>query len=277
MRIVSILICAAFWHCPHACSGEVKSAQVARPWQVRLTANFKIYHRDADLAEGIARSCEVAREHAHRLLFPNADLDQWTIRCEVYVCDDAADFSKNGRSDCGGAGQSVVVVKDSQVVYRKIVLRCEDSQLLQRTLPHEVAHIVIGSHFVHRKIPVWLDEGMAALCEGMEAQQQNLTLAAAALNGTNDSGLQSVLLSTGYPAPHEAETFYAVSFALCKALVEESRAEGLVHFAERSLRDGVAIALQSKYELETSQLLQKLRAMPDARTKVAGRATRDFN
>lgn len=213
--LVSLLLTSA------AYAGE-KPAGI--PWKTETTPNFSIHYRHVHDIRAIATACEAARTRVHQFWFADDEIGGWAPRCNVYVCGDSEEFSLAGRASAGGAGQSLVVGDGKKVTYRKIVLRADDPRLFEDTLPHEVAHVVIGSHVDGEEIPLWLDEGMAAFAESNERQQSLLLLARKEIVKLTDHQLVSLLNRTRYPTNEfEIARYYAISHSIVAFLRTNGR------------------------------------------------------
>ncbi len=231
-------------------------ATTAGEWEILVTENFRIYHRDAVLARKVARKCENARSQSLRFWFPIKRHEAWKPRCEVVLCEHSDDFAAEGRASIGGTGQASVVTIGSRILYRKIVLRTSDQALLSRTLPHEVTHVVVGSHFLNRKLPVWLDEGMATLSEPASERQKYLRRCRRNLPTLS----KEVITTTDYPHPDRIPAFYAASHAVCDYLVRLDGNGTFLCFVDRLLKTDCEVALRDVYGLHCSDLQRAITA-----------------
>src|SRR5439155_19753463 len=103
------------------------------------------------------------RKATYRKWFGKA-IPEWNSRCDVYLHTSGSDyFQETGVSAGAQPGFSSMTIDSGRVVSRRIDLNAANPDPLKAVLPHEVAHIVIGSWFGQRGFPQWVNEGMAVL------------------------------------------------------------------------------------------------------------------
>ena len=134
-------------------------------WQVRETANFRIYHTDPVQAEQAAQAAEAVRTQQAGRWGSSAARAPWSPRCDIYLYPTPRDFAQLTGQPETSPGFSTMAVNGNRIVARRVNLRADHPQLLAAILPHEVTHVVLADLFTQQQIPRWADEGMAVLAE----------------------------------------------------------------------------------------------------------------
>ena len=255
----------------------VDETATAGPWQVHETANFRIFHRDARLAEAAAEAAESVRaSQAKRWSSPSAERT-WTPRCEIYLYPSGAMLAQATGQPDTSPGFSAMEVNGNRIVARKIHLRADHTQMRDAILPHEVTHVVVADLFIAQPLPRWADEGIAVLAEPSSEQQ----LKAAELREPLESGrvfALDKLMAMDYPDAKDWGIYYAQSVSLTRFLTEQGPPESFVRFVRASQQKGVEVALRDVYQIGGLKMLQQ-RWLEYARRQLAtqGTATVDAN
>ncbi len=226
-------------------------------WSLLTGENFRIWHRDRELAERVLAGAEKARLATAGAWFPNQPCEQWQPPCDVYLCPSGREYAVEGRGSPNSAGQAVVVKDGHRVLRRKIVVNASDARLLDAVIPHEVAHIVVGSHFPHGYVPRWADEGIAMLSEPPHRQREYLLQFAKWNQKPGARNCRQIMSESEYLHARAAEEFYARSFHLAFYLVNRKGRESLIRYLETAMQSDVATALHSVYEISNFDELDR--------------------
>ncbi len=225
-------------------------------WQVHETANFRIFHRDPELAERVAAIAEATRSaQGKRWGSPGAG-SAWSPRCELYLFPDRRSYADATGQPENSPGISSMANDGTRVLSRRMNLRADNPRLLTATLPHEVTHIVLADLFVTRMIPRWADEGLAVLAEPAAEQHRRQ----ADLKGPLDSGRvfeAGKLMTMDYPEPKDWKLFYAQSVSLTRFLVDQGPPERFIQFVREAQRLGPEPALRDIYQIDGLSALQE--------------------
>jgi hypothetical protein len=220
----------------------------ATPWQVLETPNFRIFHRNARLAESAGQAAESVRAVQAKRWKSPASHRPWTPPCELYLYPTGKIFAQETQQPETSPGFSTMMCNGNQVVARRTNLRADHPQVLTAILPHEVTHVVLADLFTVQQIPRWADEGMAVLAEPRAEQQ----VRAAELQEPLQAGRifdLSKLMAMDYPVAKDWNLYYAQSVSLTRFLVEQGPPEQFVQFVRDSQRDGIDGALRSVYRI----------------------------
>jgi hypothetical protein len=225
-------------------------------WQVHETANFRIFHVDARLAESAAEAAESVRSAQAKRWGSSALQRPWAARCEIYLYPDGKTFAQATGQPESSPGFSTMESDGKAITFRKVQLHVDQPKLLAAILPHEVTHVVVADLFIVQQIPRWADEGIAVLAE--PATEQNLR--ADDLRESLTSGQVfdlSQLMSTDTPEAKDWSLYYAQSVSITRFLVEQGTPEQFVQFVRESGRKGIETALREVYRIGGFAELQK--------------------
>jgi hypothetical protein len=256
-------------------TGDERAA--AGSWQQRETANFRIFHRDAHLAEAVAEAAESVRATQAKRWSSPAVQRTWTPRCEIYLYPTGELLAQATGQPDTSPGFSAMEVNGNRIVARKIHLRADHAQVRDAILPHEVTHVVLADLFIAQPLPRWADEGIAVLAEPPTEQQ----LKAAELREPLQSGQVfslDKLMAMDYPDAKDWGIYYAQSVSLTRYLAEQGPPEWFVRFVRASQQKGVEAALRDVYQIGGLDVLQQ-RWLEYARGQLAtlGTSTVDAN
>jgi hypothetical protein len=93
---------------------------------------------------------------------------------------------------------------------------------LKSTLPHEVMHVVLGTHF-GRPLPRWADEGIAVLTESDAEQKSHDVRARELLNAGRAIRLSTLFRMTDYP--QDSVVTFAQGYSVCRFLLARGAAD----------------------------------------------------
>ncbi|QDV33264.1 peptidase MA family metallohydrolase [Tautonia plasticadhaerens] len=230
-------------------AGVIESAAEVGSWKVMETENFRIFHADAELADGIARSAERSRTELLRYWDGSEADAPWSPRCDLYVYPDATIFTRMTGQEGDSPGFSTMGLSGGRVVARRINLRADHGDLVESVVPHEVAHVVLADLFPTRQIPRWADEGIAVLAEPNGAQAGRL----AVLDGPIASGkvfLTGQLMTASMPDGRYWDLFMAQSASLARYLIQLDSPGRLVAYLRETHNIGAEAALRKVYGFE---------------------------
>lgn len=218
-------------------------------WHVRETANFTIYHTDADLAERAGKAAEAVRAQQAKRWGSTATRSSWNPRCEIYLYPTSREFAQHTGQPESSPGFSTMGMHGARVTTRRVNLRADHPQMLEAILPHEVTHVVLADLFTQQQIPRWADEGMAVLAEPATEQQSRAADLTAPLKEGRVFKL-SDLMAIDYPNAEAWSLYYAQSVSLTQFLVKLGTPEQFIAFVRGAQRTGIEASLRSVYKIE---------------------------
>jgi hypothetical protein len=220
----------------------------ANSWQVTETPNFRILHRDVELAKRTGEVAESIRMVQARQWGSPALQRPWTPRCEIYLYPTGTAFARATNQPETAPGFSSMESHDGKITVRRTMLRADNPHLLTAVLPHEITHVVIADLFAREQIPFWADEGIAVLAEP-DAEQN---LRTADLRESLQSGKvvpMRELLTTDNPQTSNASAYYAQCVSLTRFLVEQGGRGKFLQFVQDSHSKGIDGALRDSYRI----------------------------
>jgi hypothetical protein len=222
-------------------------------WRIVETANFRCL---CDLswpqARELALSCEAWRQALADQWSPEAPLATWQPRCEVIVHPHRAAYGHTlGRPGEASVGCTSLKYDGSRVVYRRIDLRRDAVDWTNAALPHELTHVVLADRFAPRRLPRWIDEGLAMLAETEEKHELRWTALQAACRNRQVYPFAELSQTSSLPTAARRDAFYSQSVAVVSFLIERRGVAALFDFIDRLEREPVPVALRAVYGLTT--------------------------
>ena len=134
------------------------------PWETERSDHFIVYYQEAPIDyvhKIIAAGEKYYKEITFKLGFTRFEgFWTWDKRAKIYLFKNPQDYKNNSQQPTWSSA-GVNVFK------REIVTYIGKDDFFDNTLPHEMGHIIFRE-FVgnRRKLPLWLDEGIASYMEG---------------------------------------------------------------------------------------------------------------
>jgi hypothetical protein len=197
------------------------------------TPNFRVTGVPSRVARLMAESAERHRKEVAEHWLGKA-LPNWPEPCPIEV-------QINDKGSPGGATTFAFLERKIEMRMR---LEGSLDRLLADTLPHEVTHTVMATHF-GKAVPRWADEGIAMLSESPEEQQrhQRLFLALAA-EGRNIK-LDKLFKLKDYP--DDVMVLFAQGYSVTRFLVERKDRPTLLKFVRDGMDSGWDKAAKKHY------------------------------
>ena len=175
----------------------------------RLDGFILEHNRSQAQAEAVLRCAVSAKRHIKRLF--GIDVPP----TKILLCDNAMQF----RHLTGRADNTVGLAYPAQSFVIINAFADPLSAPLKSLLHHELFHIAVHHFCRHHRtaIPLWLNEGLAQLCEGrvLSSDMQRFLRARAAANAA------ASLLKNRYPKdPFKKRLFYAAALSFCRYLAK---------------------------------------------------------
>jgi len=217
-------------------------AEVADRVFTESSEHFVIRARNAELARIAARQAEADLERICGTLLGG---QAFPHTVNVYIWTDVAEYRRHATSAAEWSGGSYRIARgDDGFMIRRIDLtqldagRRFDPTILDRILPHEMCHLVVGELFGSAHCPLAINEGLAMMAEAT-VHNGRIRLAGAAI-ATGAAIDLPVLLRLDRCNAGNADVFYALSYSLMTYL--HGRLTG-GQFRETlgNLKDGLAL------------------------------------
>ena len=182
--------------------------------------HFLVRAYNAELAKLVAEQAEISLDRICKTILPG---QVYPHSVDVYVWPTVGEYLKHASTAPEWAGGSFSIRRsDDGQVLRRIDLTQLDAQgnfdtnILDRTLPHEMCHLVLAEYFGDAHCPLALNEGLAMMAEAT-VDNRRVLLAGAALASPQGIPLPELLRITQCQKDN-AEVFYAESFSLAAYL-----------------------------------------------------------
>jgi RNA polymerase sigma factor (sigma-70 family) len=228
-----------------------------------VTPNFVVTAPTPVIARAVANEAEYQREQIARH-WTGGVLAKWGKPAAVSVTS----------SWGNGAGSTTFTFANGKVA--DIAMRLDGFSLntLEGSLPHEVAHAVLATHF-GKPLPRWADEGIALLYEAVDEQAKLDTLTRQLLNAGRGIRLKALFPMKEYP--NDATLLYAQGHSVVRFLLaldpqklpaakigstpsstrEDLARARLVAFITGAIDDGAGKCVERYYGFKTVDALEE--------------------
>ena len=244
---------------------KAEAAAVTRPVVKRTvlteaqTENFSVYSYDSTwLATDVGKLAEQRRAAIYEHWRGQDAAPSWNPKCVLVLHSSRQSYlAVVGRGGERTLGSSLLDVQRGTCRARRIDLLADKNNQIT-ALAHELTHVVISDIFRGRRLPQWLDEGIAILADSHEKQLRHAEdWKEAKAAGTTFTAVGLANLE-GYPAPSQFPAFYGGSASLTAFLARRGDSTKLLKFAELSLAGGYDKALRDAYQIEGLAELERL-------------------
>ncbi len=142
-------------------------------WKVIESKSFRIHHVGASTtAERLAPLCERTRQSLRERWLGETQPTDWSPKCDLFLYPSGAAFQRLTRVPAETWGLADLEVGDKKVWLRRLHLRTDDAQRIDKLLVHELTHVVLADYFAEHQIPRWADEGIAVMSEPIERRNE---------------------------------------------------------------------------------------------------------
>ncbi len=239
-------------------------------WQLRESANFRVFHVDPKLAEKVVQVAEATRRDQTKRWSGSLPPAPWQPKCEIYLYPTAGQYAQMTGQPDDSPGFSTMGMNQGEIISRRVNVRTDHEGLLAAVLPHEVTHVILADFFREQQIPRWADEGMAVLTEPVTEQKRRASDLVEPL-GKNLLFPIETLMKMDYPDNRYWSLYYAQSVSLTRFLVEQGTPAQLVEFLQGSQANGFEAELRRVYKIDGFNDLQA-RWVVYARANLEGNA-----
>ncbi|QJW93337.1 gluzincin family metallopeptidase [Frigoriglobus tundricola] len=191
---------------PTATGADARADEVGSQFR---SPNFVVHAPTPMMARVIASEAEFHRR-ALALKWLGQELPAWSKPCVVR-------FTVNHGASGGATTFTFGKNPAGEPVLTSASMELRDSfvQALNSTLPHEIMHTVLASHF-GKQLPRWADEGIAVTAESDEEQFNHDVRVRELLNAGRGIRLRALLPMTEYP--RDMIVLYAEGHSLARFL-----------------------------------------------------------
>lgn len=231
-------------------AGECRCTRSVKPssWQVIESRSFRVHHvGQLAVAERLSPLCEKSRQSLQERWLGDAAKEFWSPKCDLFLYPSGAEFQRLTRFPADTWGFADLEIGQGKVWLRRLHLRTDDPQRLDKTLVHELTHVVLADYFAEHQIPRWADEGIAVLSE--PADRQNELRDWLTQEATQNRLFSLKELASQKQIPRDkrlGDLFYAQSSALIEFLLTKQKLTGsqVLRFVAESEARGLDATLR---------------------------------
>jgi hypothetical protein len=229
-------------------------------WQVRSTANFRVFHLGSALAARVAREAEAERARQVSAWYGDAPVERWAPRCDIYLFPTLAALAQASGRDprVGSASATPSRLYRGRMLSRRLNLAADDDGILDKTLPHEISHVILAELLGEKGVPRWANEGLAMVAERGTIVARSREVVAEYLAGGRTFPVKTLMEMTRYPDGEFLTLYYMQSLSLVRFLLDRGGREKLLQFLRASQTDEVEPILRRLYSIDGHVGLQKL-------------------
>ena len=202
------------------------SAQVfVGPRSIVQSPNFRVYARNAQLANQVARSAEEFRKQlaVHWL---GEELPNWPEPCPIAV---------NDGPKTPASGETKYTLIGGGVAGFNMSVSGTPERIIDSVLPHEITHTVMASHFaaLGKPVPRWADEGACTTVEHQSERSKHDIMLVRYLH--EGRGIPFATLFTLKDYPRDLMPLYAQGYSLSCFLISQGGPRRFIQFLERGM------------------------------------------
>ena len=205
-RSIFVTLLALFVWC------STSSAQVfVGPRSIVQSPNFRVYARNAQLANQVARSAEECRKQL-AMHWLGRELPNWPEPCPVSV---------NDGPSTPASGETKYTLVGGGVVDFRMSVSGTPERIIDSVLPHEITHTVMASHFaaLGKPVPRWADEGACTTVEHQSERSKHDIMLVRYLREERGIPFQVLFALKDYP--RDMMPLYAQGYSLSCFLISQ--------------------------------------------------------
>ena len=200
-------------------------------WNIKKSKHFVIYYKGDIFPEYIGRIIKEAEDYYDSITdylgFKRFNYWTWDNRCKLYLFKDPEEYNKHVGTVAWSRGHVNVIKKE-------ISTYLWQEEFFDIILPHEMAHIIFREFIgFDKKLPLWLDEGVA--CSQERGNEERLLIAKFMIKLKLYTPFEE-LSNVNTPELIMPFLFYSQAASILDFLLQEFGRERFVNFCRR-LRD----------------------------------------
>jgi len=199
-------------------------------WKIKKSKHFIVYYKEGSgdyLSQIVSNAERYYKNITNYLGFRRLDFWTWKKRCRIYLYTNKEQYLSNGDTNYWAKARV-------QVIKKEIITYAREEQFLEEALPHELGHIIFRETIGYdKKLPLWLDEGVAVLQEKDRSKYLNT---AKKIIGTDNFVSVSELSKIRDYQKIPPVVLYSEAASLVSFLLEEYGRKRFVDFC-RAIRD----------------------------------------
>jgi tetratricopeptide (TPR) repeat protein len=177
------------------------------------------------------------------------------VPCEVFIFRNQAEYLAATNQPAWSAGCCNRLFHNGRLAAVRLYVFQNLPDLLESTLPHELAHARFGAKPWHQdSVPAWIEEGVAESAEPLSCDLPRLRLLREGLQRNILLDASKVMAAREVPSGKDTGVFYVESWAMVNVLAARSGSDRFDVFANALKTRDPAKCLQAGYGLTFLQL-----------------------
>ena len=207
------------------------------PRSIVQTPNFRVYARNAQFANEVARSAEENRKQL-AMHWLGTELPNWPEPCPLVVHDGPT---------TPASGETKYTLVGGGVANFQMSVSGTRERIIDSVLPHEITHTVMASHFavLGKPVPRWADEGSCTTVEHQSERSKHDVMLVRYLG--EGRGIPFATLFALKDYPHDMMPLYAQGYSLSCFLISQGGPRRFVHFLERGMETDNWVAATDEF------------------------------
>jgi len=220
-------------------------------WQILATDHFVIFHRNAFVAEKVARAAEYWYNAIIVHWTAPGTYRPWSRKCSIYLYPTREAYRKAMAQPAWIPAVSHVMAREGKLRDHRVSTYQTVRLLNESILPHELTHVVFPQLIGYpQTFPRWIHECMALLEEPDYKRNRFRRAVRTYLADEVTLDLKRLMAVGERPEEDEAQRFYGQCHALAEFLMSRGGRTTLLQFARAAVKDGGEKALLATYGLK---------------------------
>ena len=227
----------------------------AEEWLEKKSRHFIVYYEEELIShhakEALSRAETYYKTIINNLGFRRFDFWTWDKRCKIFLYSSQEKYYNDKQRPHWSGGQ--VNIRE-----RTISSWVKGEEFLDSVLPHEMGHLIFREFVGYqKKLPLWLDEGVACFCE-IKSRPERLRIARSLAKSKMYIPLEKFTLMNDSKVIILPTIYYAQAASIVDFLLKKYGEEEFLNFS-REVRDGEnwQEALRKIYDFENISAMEE--------------------
>lgn len=207
------------------------------PRSLVQSPNFRVFARNAQLANDVAKSAEENRK-ALAMHWLGRELPNWPEPCPLIVNDGA---------NKPASGETKYTLVGGGVANFQMTVSGTPERIVDSVLPHEITHTIMASHFsaLGKPVPRWADEGACTTVEHQSERSKHDVMLVRYLSEGRGIPFATLFALKDYPP--DMMPLYAQGYSLSCFLITQGGPQRFVKFLERGMESEDWVAATDEF------------------------------
>jgi hypothetical protein len=238
-------------------SSLAETTAIPEGWQALEVASFRVFYQQSrPQAQEIANVAEHVRTNTFEKWSGPAGA-AWSPRCDIWLHLNSADYAKATGKQAASPGHASIGLNGGKVHTRRIDVRADDANVLDVTMPREVAYAVMADLFPEQPLPRWADVGITILATPVAEIARYRRALPKLAQDRKLFTVRDFLKMAEFPEAERITPFYVESVSLVDYLVRLKGPKAFALYLREAPRRGYEEALQRHYGIKDANDLQE--------------------